>query len=304
LIVRGGPDNGARVRVDKGVTIVGRHPTGDVIVDDPTVSRRHAEIVRTPDGWAVKDLVSKNGTFVNQRNIRDRLQRLEDGDEIRLGTSHISLIYRQSSSPPDSDWPATPEPIKAPSDGASTAADSGGEAHTTQSAITEINRAFQGERPQGVGGPAGAELYGGTVRLRVVAEGDPQDLPALIAELRSKPQLRVLEVVSTSLRYAGILITLWEPLPLVNVLAEINGVSSVSPVEVRDDGDGPGEDTKDGEGHSQDILVVAGPAAIGSSLIPKAPANGSGRVAGQPPPLDLQLTKLLLHPDEPLLQLG
>ena len=52
--------------------------------------------------------------------------------------------------------------------------------------------------------------------------------------------------------------TLEEPLPLVSMLGEINGVSRVSPVEVRDDGDGPGEDTKDGEGHSQDILVVLG----------------------------------------------
>ena len=258
LIVRGGPDNGARVRVDKDTTIVGRHRSGDVIVDDPTVSRRHAEIVRTPDGWAVKDLDSKNGTFVNQRNIRDQLQRLEDGDEIRLGTSHISLIYRQSSSRPHSDLPATPEPAKAPSDGDSTDADSGGESHTTQSVITERDRAFQRKRLQGVGGSDSDELYGGTVKLRVVAEGDPQDLPALIAELRRKPQLRVFEVVSVSLRDADILMTLWEPLPLVNMLAEINGVSSVSPVEVRDDGDGSGEDAKDGEGHSQDILVVLG----------------------------------------------
>ncbi len=232
---------------------MGRNPSGDVIVDDPTVSRWHAEILRTPDGWAVKDLDSKNGTFVNQRNIRDRLQRLEDGDEIRLGTSHISLIYRQSHSPPLSDQSETHEPAQVPTDGTSTAADSGRESNTTQSVITERYRALQE-----VGGPAGEELYGGAIKLRVVAEGDPQDLPALIAELRRKPQLRLLEVVSASLRDAEILMTLGEPLPLVNILGEINGVSRVSPVEVRDDGDGPGEDARDGEGHSQDILVVLG----------------------------------------------
>ena len=258
LIVRGGPDNGARVSIDQGATIVGRHPSGDVIVDDPTVSRRHAEIVRTPDGWAVKDLDSKNGTFVNQRNIRDQLQRLEDGDEIRLGTSHISLIYRQSHGTPHGEGSASPEPINAPLAGASTAADSEGASNTTESVITERHRALQRERPQEVGGPASDELYGGTVKLRVVAEGDPQDLPGLVAELRRKPQLRVLEVLSASPRDADILMTLWEPLPLVNMLAEINGVSRVSPVEARDDGDGPGEDAKDGEGHSQDILVVLG----------------------------------------------
>ncbi len=135
---------------------------------------------------------------------------------------------------------------------------------TTQSVIAERHRVVQTETPQGVGGSTNNGLYGGIVKLRVVAEGDPQDLPALIAELRRKPQLRVLEVVSASLRDADILMTLGEPLPLVNMLGEINGVSRVSPVEVRDDGDGPGER----------------------------------------PPLDLQLTKLLLHPDEPFLQLG
>ena len=258
LIVRGGPDNGARVKVEKGTTIVGRHRSGDVIVDDPAVSRRHAEIVSTADGWALKDLDSKNGTFVNQHNIRGELHRLEDGDEIRLGTSHISLIYRQSHGPPHGEGSASPEPINAPLAGASTAADSEGASNTTESVITERHRAFRGERPQGVGESAGEGLYGGTVKLRVLAEGDPQDLPGLVAELRRKPQLRSVEVVSASLRDADILMTLREPLPLVNMLGEINGVSRVSPVEGRDDGDGPGEGAKDGTGHSQDILVVLG----------------------------------------------
>ena len=258
LIVRGGSDNGARVMVDKDATIVGRDRSGDVVIDDPTVSRRHAEIVRTPDGWAVKDLDSKNGTFVNQRNIREETYHLEDGDEIRLGASQISLIYRQSDTPPQSDWPVTPEPAKARADRPSSVTDSGGESNTTQSVITERHRALQGARPQMSGGSASDGLYGGTVKLRVVAEGDPQDLPGLLAELRRKPQLRTLEVVSASLRDADIWITLCEPLPLVSMLGEINGVSSVSPVEVQDDEDGPGEVEKDGKGHSQDILVVLG----------------------------------------------
>lgn len=258
LIVQGGPENGARLEVEKGTTIVGRHRSGDVIVDDPAVSRRHAEIVRTPDGWALRDLDSMNGTFVNQRNIRGALHPLEDGDEIRLGTCHISLIYRQSSSPPHGDGSATAEPIKAPLAGASTAADSGRPSNTTESAVNERHRTLQREGSKAAAGYASDDLYGGTVKLRVVAEGDPQDLPGLVAELRRRPQLRVLEVLSASSRDADILMTLWEPLPLVNMLAEINGVSRVSPVEVREDGDGPGEDAQDREGHSQEILVVLG----------------------------------------------
>ena len=258
LIVRGGPDNGVRVKVDKGTTIVGRSPSGDVIVDDPTVSRRHAEFVRTPDGWAVKDLDSKNGTFVNQSNIRDQMHNLEDGDEIRLGSSHMSLIYRQSYTSSHSDLPTTPEPVKDKTEGASVTGNALGESNTTQSVLSERRRAFQGESPQRFDSSASDELYGGTITLKVVAEGDPQDLPGLVAELRRKPQLRVLEVVSASLRHADIVMTLGEPLPLVNLLGEIYGVSRVDPVEVRDDVDGPGGDTKDGEAQPQDILVVLG----------------------------------------------
>lgn len=64
-------------------TRVGRSLAADVRFDDPTVSRRHALLVRQPDGVRVLDDRSLNGVFVNGERVEWRV--LEDGDEILVG---------------------------------------------------------------------------------------------------------------------------------------------------------------------------------------------------------------------------
>jgi hypothetical protein len=64
-------------------TRVGRSLAADVRFDDPTVSRRHALLVRQPDGVRVLDDRSLNGVFVNGERVEWRM--LEDGDEITVG---------------------------------------------------------------------------------------------------------------------------------------------------------------------------------------------------------------------------
>jgi pSer/pThr/pTyr-binding forkhead associated (FHA) protein len=59
------------------------------VLDDPNVSRRHAELRREGDGWAVHDLGSTNGIKVNGR--RSRGARLNPGDEITLGISRLTF---------------------------------------------------------------------------------------------------------------------------------------------------------------------------------------------------------------------
>jgi pSer/pThr/pTyr-binding forkhead associated (FHA) protein len=66
LIVRSGPQSGVRFPLEEGVTRLGRHPDSEIMLDDITVSRRHVEIERTPEGWVVTDAGSLNGTYVNQ----------------------------------------------------------------------------------------------------------------------------------------------------------------------------------------------------------------------------------------------
>jgi predicted Zn-ribbon and HTH transcriptional regulator len=71
-------------------TRIGRSLAADVRFDDPTVSRRHALIVRQPDGVRVLDDRSLNGVFVNGERIEGRA--LRDGDEIVVGRYRLGFI--------------------------------------------------------------------------------------------------------------------------------------------------------------------------------------------------------------------
>ena len=84
LIVRRGPNAGARFLLDTNMTAVGRHPDADIFLDDVTVSRRHAQFLRSGGRFSVRDLGSLNGTFVNGERIAEELG-LADGDEVQIG---------------------------------------------------------------------------------------------------------------------------------------------------------------------------------------------------------------------------
>jgi predicted nucleic acid-binding Zn-ribbon protein len=71
-------------------TRVGRSLVADVRFDDPTVSRRHALLVRQPDGVRVLDDRSLNGVFVNDERVEWRM--LEDGDEIVVGRYRLHFV--------------------------------------------------------------------------------------------------------------------------------------------------------------------------------------------------------------------
>jgi len=69
--------------------VIGRSRECDLVLDDPNVSRRHAELRRAEGGWAVHDLGSTNGIKVNGH--RSREARLSPGDEITLGVSRLKF---------------------------------------------------------------------------------------------------------------------------------------------------------------------------------------------------------------------
>jgi FHA domain-containing protein len=73
-----------------GGAVIGRSRDADVVVDDPNVSRRHAEVRPSGGSWIVRDLGSTNGVKVNGRRIQGP-QSLKPGDEIELGTSRVSF---------------------------------------------------------------------------------------------------------------------------------------------------------------------------------------------------------------------
>jgi PAS domain-containing protein len=64
-------------------TSIGRVPDNEICVPTPSISRKHAVIALTPDGYVLTDLESGNGTFVNDQRIK--MSKLKDGDRIRLG---------------------------------------------------------------------------------------------------------------------------------------------------------------------------------------------------------------------------
>ena len=87
-------EDGGRVRVaalSKEWTRVGRSLAADIRFDDPTVSRRHALIVRQPDGVRVLDDRSLNGVFVNGERVEWRA--LADGDEIVVGRYRLQFLH-------------------------------------------------------------------------------------------------------------------------------------------------------------------------------------------------------------------
>jgi len=92
------------VALEKEWTRVGRSLAADVRFDDPTVSRRHALIVRQPDGVRVLDDRSLNGVFVNGERVEWRV--LHDGDEIVVG--RYRLYFLVAAEAPAASLPSGP----------------------------------------------------------------------------------------------------------------------------------------------------------------------------------------------------
>lgn len=86
-----GPD-GVRVQLGNEPLTIGRLPECDVVLSDPSVSRRHAEVRRQRDEIVIVDLGSTNGTRVNGTGVKER--RLHDGDEITVG--NVTLRFEAS----------------------------------------------------------------------------------------------------------------------------------------------------------------------------------------------------------------
>ncbi len=92
IVVRRGPNAGSTFGVEGDSIAAGRHPDSEIFLDDITVSRRHAVIERSGSGYAVRDVGSLNGTYVNHERV-DQAP-LHNGDEIQIGryvlTFHVA----------------------------------------------------------------------------------------------------------------------------------------------------------------------------------------------------------------------
>jgi len=83
-----GPNPGAVFTLNAPVLIIGRSRDAEIHITDAGLSRRHAKILRRPDGFFIEDLGSTNGTFYNGVRL-DVPRKLEDGSRIQIGQNTV-----------------------------------------------------------------------------------------------------------------------------------------------------------------------------------------------------------------------
>ncbi len=84
--------------LDKQTVAIGSHPSNDVVLDETTVSRRHATIMHKLGRFELADLGSTNGTFVNGGRVRKPIA-LKRGDEIKFGSARFVFVAAGDPSP-------------------------------------------------------------------------------------------------------------------------------------------------------------------------------------------------------------
>ena len=93
LVIRSGGNRvGESFPLEGDRMTVGRRPDSDVFLDDVTVSRDHALVVKRGGDFYLDDLGSLNGTYVNRRRIESH--KLEEGDELQIGKYKLTYIAR------------------------------------------------------------------------------------------------------------------------------------------------------------------------------------------------------------------
>jgi pSer/pThr/pTyr-binding forkhead associated (FHA) protein len=93
LVIRaGGGRVGESFAVEGERMSIGRRPDSEVFLDDVTVSRDHALLIRRSEDWYLDDCGSLNGTYVNRSRIES--QRLEEADELQIGKYKLTFHAR------------------------------------------------------------------------------------------------------------------------------------------------------------------------------------------------------------------
>lgn len=90
LIIHRGPNRGERFLLNSPDSSIGRSGENEVVLDDVTVSRKHANIRKAGQRFELIDLGSLNGTYVNGNSIARAT--LTNGDEIQFGKFHMLFV--------------------------------------------------------------------------------------------------------------------------------------------------------------------------------------------------------------------
>ena len=245
LVVVGGPNDGVVLSIPNDGLTLGRLHDNDVVIDDPWVSRRHAEIISTHDGYRLRDLASSNGTFLTDRLIDASDYGLHDGDHIRLGRSDVQLVFlvfRFSISAmmkiaPISRFNVAPTRKMAGAPGAKgiEAVVAPKPAWRARQAVKRAYLALSGWDTIGPDmgaarkeGESAEELVQGEVRLNVKAGDDVRLLFQFLHELREEPEFSVLRLSGGPKQDIAVWLGLAEQIALKPLLSRIKFVSEVT----------------------------------------------------------------------------
>lgn len=214
LVIYGGPEDGSIIPVMQGTTTMGRLPDNHVVIDDPGVSRRHAEVVGTDTGFYLRDLGVTNRTSVNDHDIGETEHLLRHGDEIRLADSNVSLVFKCDAAIPVHN---TRPPL------GQAVVDALAEPREPQAASGTVEAVTQEPAQHSDDG-----VYEGTVKLTLELGDDILAVVHLVRELRLMPQIRLLRLASNAKKEVGIWLRLREPLRLKQMLSKMQQVAQVT----------------------------------------------------------------------------
>jgi len=100
LLVQEGNSPKTQWPLAKQTMIIGRESDSDIQIDDRQVSRRHAEITQTIEGYTIRDLSSKNGTFVNGEPMSQKPRLIRNGDEIGIALcAKLTFVEDEATAP-------------------------------------------------------------------------------------------------------------------------------------------------------------------------------------------------------------
>ena len=167
LMVQGGSNSGNIISLSGRPITMGRRSDNDIVVDETTVSRRHALILEGPDGFVLRDLSTTNGTYLNRDRIGHGEHKLNHGDRIRLAGSKVTYIFRQEG----------PSTVRMTTDAATTGTFE--KAPPSDGAVSPVQARAEGlEADAEVRAKAlRAEAYARAQEIKEPSEPDPQLLP-------------------------------------------------------------------------------------------------------------------------------
>ena len=90
VLIARGPNKGSRFLITSDGVSIGRSSQSEIFLDDVTVSRTHATIVKKDKSFVLKDSGSLNGTYINNVSVTEHT--LVSGDEFQIGKFHLLFI--------------------------------------------------------------------------------------------------------------------------------------------------------------------------------------------------------------------